>query len=199
MPLRIASAIASSSAGRYARAVAFRCSRHSATDHTFGDGRQMNWSSLSGEVSAIVSEDICSNWRRNSSISGVSRPGVPIAIRRDCNKRDLHALHRFPMPLGQTLDFYQGKSMPAPETDWPSVLKKWMIDSLFEGGVMTREEEATLATTQGSTSGMTREETVAFFKRREEAYEDLDAAALAADYAADAIIETPSSGRHIGR
>ena len=64
---------------------------------------------------------------------------------------------------------------------------------------MTREEEATLAATQQSASGMTREETVAFFKRREEAYEDLDAAALAADYTDDAIIETPSTGRHRGR
>jgi len=64
---------------------------------------------------------------------------------------------------------------------------------------MTREEEATLTTTQGSASGMTREETVAFFKRRAEAYEDLDAATLAADYTDDAIIETPSTGRHSGR
>ena len=64
---------------------------------------------------------------------------------------------------------------------------------------MTREEEATLAATQQSASGMTREETVAFFKRRAEAYEDLDAATLAADYTDDAIIETPSTGRHSGR
>jgi predicted ester cyclase len=46
---------------------------------------------------------------------------------------------------------------------------------------------------------MTREEIVAFFKRREAAYEDLDAAALASDYAADAIIESPSTGKHAGR
>lgn len=64
---------------------------------------------------------------------------------------------------------------------------------------MTRDEEATLATTQRSASGMTREETVAFFKRREENYEDLNAAALAADYTDDAIIETPSTGKHTGR
>lgn len=64
---------------------------------------------------------------------------------------------------------------------------------------MTREEQATLGGTRPSESGMTREETVAFFKRREEAYEDLDAAALAADYTKDALIETPSTGRHTGR
>src|SRR5262245_15860990 len=64
---------------------------------------------------------------------------------------------------------------------------------------MTREQQAALATTPDSQSGMTRDETIAFFKRREEAYEDLDAAALAADYAADAVIETPSTGKHAGR
>jgi len=64
---------------------------------------------------------------------------------------------------------------------------------------MTREEQATLAETRSSQSGMTREEIVAFFKRREEKYEDLDAAALAADYADDAVIESPSTGRHAGR
>jgi len=64
---------------------------------------------------------------------------------------------------------------------------------------MTRDEQATLAGTRPSQSGMTREETLAFFKRREEAYEDLDAARLAADYAEDAVIETPSTGKHSGR
>ena len=64
---------------------------------------------------------------------------------------------------------------------------------------MTREEQATLVGTQRSQSGMTREETVAFFKRREAAYEDLDATSLAADYAADAVIESPSTGTHSGR
>jgi steroid delta-isomerase-like uncharacterized protein len=46
---------------------------------------------------------------------------------------------------------------------------------------------------------MTREEVTAFFKRREEAYEDLDAAALASDYADDAVIESPTAGVHSGR
>ena len=61
---------------------------------------------------------------------------------------------------------------------------------------MTREEQAALAGTQRSQSGMTREEVVAFFKHREEAYEDLDAATLAADYSDDVLIESPSTGKH---
>jgi len=64
---------------------------------------------------------------------------------------------------------------------------------------MTREQRTTIADARGSSSGMTREETLAFFKRREEAYEDLDAKALAADYAADAVIESPSAGVHTQR
>jgi len=50
--------------------------------------------------------------------------------------------------------------------------------------------------TQG---GMTREEMVAFFTRRQEAYDDLDASALAADYADQAVIESPTAGVHSGR
>jgi|SRR6185295_6665048 len=61
---------------------------------------------------------------------------------------------------------------------------------------MTREQQATLAGTRPLQSGMTRDEIVAFFKRRQEQYEDLDAAALAADYAEDAVIESPSTGKH---
>ena len=61
---------------------------------------------------------------------------------------------------------------------------------------MTREEQATLAGTRSSHGTMTREEVVAFFKRRAEKYEDLDAAALAADYAEDAVIESPATGKH---
>lgn len=63
---------------------------------------------------------------------------------------------------------------------------------------MTREEQATVAGAP-SQSGMTREETIAFFKRRHEAYEDLDARALAADYTDDAVIDSPTTGRHSGR
>ena len=64
---------------------------------------------------------------------------------------------------------------------------------------MTREQQATLAGNHPSQSGMTREAIVAFFKRRSEASADLDAAALAADYADDAVIESPSTGKHSGR
>jgi predicted ester cyclase len=63
---------------------------------------------------------------------------------------------------------------------------------------MTTEQRATLTGVR-SQSGMTREEIVAFFKRRYEAYEDLDAAALAEDYAEDAVIVSPSSGTHSKR
>jgi steroid delta-isomerase-like uncharacterized protein len=43
---------------------------------------------------------------------------------------------------------------------------------------------------------MTRDEIVAMFARRQEAFDDLDAAALAADYADDVVIESPMSGTH---
>ena len=46
---------------------------------------------------------------------------------------------------------------------------------------------------------MSRDQVLEFFKRRQEAYDDLDAAALAADYADDAIIESPTAGVHTGR
>jgi len=48
---------------------------------------------------------------------------------------------------------------------------------------------------QGS---MTRQQMLDFFKHREEAYDDLDAAALAADYADHAVIESPTAGTHTG-
>lgn len=48
-------------------------------------------------------------------------------------------------------------------------------------------------------SGMTREEIVAFFERRQTLYGDFNAAALAADYADDAVIESPMAGVHTGR
>lgn len=45
---------------------------------------------------------------------------------------------------------------------------------------------------------MTREETAAMFARRDEAFEEMDAAALAADYAEDALIDSPTAGTHRG-
>ena len=64
---------------------------------------------------------------------------------------------------------------------------------------MTTEQRTTIADAGRSSSGMTREETVAFFKRRQEAYEDLNAKTLASDYADDAVIESPSAGVHSRR
>jgi steroid delta-isomerase-like uncharacterized protein len=46
---------------------------------------------------------------------------------------------------------------------------------------------------------MTRQQMLDFFKHRLEAYEDLDATALAADYAEHAVIESPAAGVHTGR
>ena len=46
---------------------------------------------------------------------------------------------------------------------------------------------------------MTREQVMAFFARRQQAFANLDAVALAADYADDAVIESPIAGVHHGR
>jgi steroid delta-isomerase-like uncharacterized protein len=46
---------------------------------------------------------------------------------------------------------------------------------------------------------MTRDEIAAIFERRRAAYERKDAAALAADYTTDCVIESPSGGIHHGR
>jgi len=46
---------------------------------------------------------------------------------------------------------------------------------------------------------MTREEVETFFARRQQAYDSLDAAALAADYADDCVVESPMAGRIEGR
>ena len=45
---------------------------------------------------------------------------------------------------------------------------------------------------------MTREEIIGFFERRQAATDNLDAAALAADYAPDCIVESPMGGTHHG-
>jgi steroid delta-isomerase-like uncharacterized protein len=64
---------------------------------------------------------------------------------------------------------------------------------------MAREHSRTFSTASPTEGQMTREEIVALFDRREEAYDDLDAVALAADYADDCIVDTPSAGTHEGR
>jgi steroid delta-isomerase-like uncharacterized protein len=60
---------------------------------------------------------------------------------------------------------------------------------------MTSEQHTKTAVT-GTPREMSRDEIVALFERRREAYEDLDAAALAADYANEATIESPVTGAH---
>ena len=45
-------------------------------------------------------------------------------------------------------------------------------------------------------SGMTRKQIEALFARRQDDYDNLDAASLAADYADDVVIESPVSGKH---
>ena len=56
----------------------------------------------------------------------------------------------------------------------------------------------TVASAGESQSVMTRQQMQDFIKRRRDAYEDLDASALAADYAENAIIESPTAGIHTG-
>ena len=60
-------------------------------------------------------------------------------------------------------------------------------------------DRATVIGTGAAQNSMTRQQVLDLFKRREEAYEDLDAAALATDYADDAVIESPTAGVHQGR
>jgi steroid delta-isomerase-like uncharacterized protein len=60
-------------------------------------------------------------------------------------------------------------------------------------------ERTTVAGAGESESTTSREDMIALFKRRQEAYDDLNAAALAADYADDAVIDSPSGGVHTGR
>lgn len=50
----------------------------------------------------------------------------------------------------------------------------------------------------GTHGGMTRDDVVAMFARRDRAYDALDAAALAADYADDVVIVSPTAGTHTG-
>jgi steroid delta-isomerase-like uncharacterized protein len=60
-------------------------------------------------------------------------------------------------------------------------------------------DRATVIGTGAAQGSTTRQQVLDLFKRREEAYEDLDAAALATDYADDAVIESPTAGVHQGR
>ena len=59
-------------------------------------------------------------------------------------------------------------------------------------------DRVTVTGTGAAQGSMTRQQVLDLFKRREEAYEDLDAAALATDYADDAVIDSPTAGVHQG-
>jgi steroid delta-isomerase-like uncharacterized protein len=60
-------------------------------------------------------------------------------------------------------------------------------------------ESTSVAGTSTSQGQMSREEMVALFERRQAAYDNLDAAALAADYADDCVVDSPIAGVHSGR
>lgn len=64
---------------------------------------------------------------------------------------------------------------------------------------MEHERSSVVAGSSERRRGMSRDEIVAFFDHRQELYDNLDAAGLAADYADDAVIESPSAGVHRGR
>jgi steroid delta-isomerase-like uncharacterized protein len=63
---------------------------------------------------------------------------------------------------------------------------------------MMTSDRATVAGTGETQATMTRQQVLDLFKRRQEAVEDLDAAALATDYAEHAVIESPAAGMHRG-
>lgn len=64
---------------------------------------------------------------------------------------------------------------------------------------MAREESSITAGSQPSRGDMTHAEIEAFFNRRQIAYDDLDAETLAADYAEDCVVDSPTGGTHSGR
>ena len=64
---------------------------------------------------------------------------------------------------------------------------------------MSDQSSTTPSGTQPIEGRLTRDEIVALFERRQAAYDDLDAAALAADYAEDCVVDSPTGGTHTGR
>ncbi len=64
---------------------------------------------------------------------------------------------------------------------------------------MSHDPSSVSVGTQSPRGQMTRAEVVAFFDRRQVANDNLDAAALAADYADDCIVDSPTGGTHTGR
>lgn len=62
------------------------------------------------------------------------------------------------------------------------------------------QDKATVDThSRSDRKGMTRNDILALFVRRQKAYDDLDATMLAADYAPDGSVESPMGGTHRGR
>jgi steroid delta-isomerase-like uncharacterized protein len=64
---------------------------------------------------------------------------------------------------------------------------------------MPDKSSTTLSGVQPVEGPMTRDEIVSFFERRQVAHDNLDAAALAADYAEDCVVDSPTGGTHTGR
>jgi steroid delta-isomerase-like uncharacterized protein len=64
---------------------------------------------------------------------------------------------------------------------------------------MPREQSTISAGTPPSQGHMTRAEIEALFDRRQGAFDNLDAAALAADYADECIVDSPLGGTHTGQ
>jgi steroid delta-isomerase-like uncharacterized protein len=64
---------------------------------------------------------------------------------------------------------------------------------------MAGDDPTVMIGTKNPESQMTREDVVAFFGRRQAAYDNLDAAALAAGYADDCIVESRMAGSHTSR
>jgi len=62
-----------------------------------------------------------------------------------------------------------------------------------------RADQAASSSSPQSASGMTHDEIVAFFQRRQGLFDDFDAIGLAADYADDVVVESPMAGAHAGR
>jgi steroid delta-isomerase-like uncharacterized protein len=65
---------------------------------------------------------------------------------------------------------------------------------------MTRDDtDVTRETRINDRQTATPEDIVAFFARRQEAFDNLDASRLGADYAADCVVDSPTGGTHSGR
>jgi steroid delta-isomerase-like uncharacterized protein len=62
-----------------------------------------------------------------------------------------------------------------------------------------QDDQSSLTTgTPTSHAHMSHEEVLAFFERRQTAYDNLDAAALAAGYAETCVVDSPTGGTHTG-